>query len=188
MPAERRSLRSNKSDASANGDAGRSNSQNSASNTKGKPAAPTRSASGRSKAQQAKKVTTKAANGDQPQQPPNGSVDPVENGVNSSEDVEMGDGDDVVNGSATNKQKQDEDGDDEMTVVVPPSKALNSSGGADKEQGDIAMEEAEVDEAKKLEENVNAAEKALTGKLRFNHVHGRRSWVFQSNLNVLFRY
>lgn len=177
MPAERRSLRSNKSDASANGEAGRSNSQNSASNAKGKPAAPTRSASGRSKPQQSKKGTGKAAGGDQQQQP-NGSQDPVENGVNNPEDVEMGDDDDV-NGSATNnKQKQDEDGDgdDEMTVVVPPSKTSKSSGGADKDQGDVAMEDAEAEEAKKQEEKVNTAEKALTGKPSLSLLQGL-SWV-----------
>lgn len=82
------------------------------------------------------------------QQQPNGSPDPRENGVNGSEDVEMGDDD--VNEST----KRDKDGDDEMTVVVPPSKTSKSGGE------DVTMEGTEGDESKQSEQQVDPVEKA----------------------------
>lgn len=137
-------MRSNKSDPSANGEKAASNSQSSASNNNNKD----KSTAGRGKTVQSKKVAGKATGTDQQQ--PKGSPDPRENGVNGSEDVEMGDDDPA--------QKRDKDGDDEMTVVVPPSK---SKSGNDK---DVTMEGAEGDEATKPEDQVDPVEKAAAGK------------------------
>ncbi|WEW57568.1 26S proteasome non-ATPase regulatory subunit [Emydomyces testavorans] len=135
MPAEKRTLRSNRSDASADGEKARSNSQNSGS-SKDKPAPAARSTSTRSKVSQ-KPGSEKSQ--------PNGT-DPVENGVYDSEDVEMGG--DGVNGS---KQDHDHDHDEEMTVVVPPSKTPRLSGEPEQKSGDVAMGGTESEEAKSSE-------------------------------------
>uniref|UniRef100_A0A093VA55 Putative 26S proteasome regulatory subunit rpn3 n=1 Tax=Talaromyces marneffei PM1 TaxID=1077442 RepID=A0A093VA55_TALMA len=99
MPVERRSLRSNSkgdTSSSTNGEKSRANSNTASSKDKAAPT--TRSAANKAKSAPAKKaVTGKGASssntannntmsGDQPQR--NGT-DPVENGVNGSEDVEM---------------------------------------------------------------------------------------------------
>ncbi|KAK2753824.1 26S proteasome non-ATPase regulatory subunit [Onygenales sp. PD_40] len=148
MPSERRTLRSNKSDASANGDKARSNSQSSSS-TKDKPA-PTRPST-RSKTS---KGAAKSMAADQPHT--NGS-EPVENGVNGSDDVEMAD--DAANGSP---QQGEAEGDDEMTVVVPPAKGSRLSGEPEQNQQDVAMEEAEDAEAAKAGVETDPREKALS--------------------------
>ncbi|KAL1959549.1 hypothetical protein VTO42DRAFT_1584 [Malbranchea cinnamomea] len=142
MP-ERRSLRSNKSDASANGEKATSNPQSPASNKE-------KSTTGRTKTTQSKKVISKTMSNDQQQL--NGSSDPRENGINGAEDVEMGDDD--VNGPT---QKRDRNGDEEMTVVVPPSQASKSG----KDQDDVVMEGTDSDGAKKGGDEVNPAEKTL---------------------------
>ncbi|KAK2757962.1 26S proteasome non-ATPase regulatory subunit [Arachnomyces sp. PD_36] len=136
MPPERRSLRSNKSDtsSSANGDKARANSQNSTSN-KDKPA-PARSAASKTKAAAAKKGASKSTGQDQPH---TNGTDPVENGVNGTEDVEMKE--DSPNGHA-NSTGKDNDGDEEMTVVVPAAKGAKASGSGRDKEGDIAMEGA----------------------------------------------
>ncbi|BCS05093.1 proteasome regulatory particle lid subunit RPN3 [Aspergillus luchuensis] len=131
MPAERRSLRSNsKSDtsSSANGEKGRSTSQSSSSN-KDKPA-PTRAAANKAKAASTTKGassnnTANSGMGEQRDQPRANGSDPTENGVNGSEDVEMGE-----------------------DTAVPPTKGSRLSGekGTDKE-GDVAMEGAEGEDA-----------------------------------------
>ncbi|PGH15285.1 hypothetical protein AJ80_05638 [Polytolypa hystricis UAMH7299] len=148
MPAERRTLRSNNSDASANGEKARSN--------KDKPA-PTRSAAGRSKNLQAKKGSANTMSGDHSHT--NGS-DPVENGVNGTEDVEMGD--DAANGSTPSKHARDGEGDEEMTVVVPPSKSSRLSGEPEQNEPDVAMEGAETEGAERPESQVDPKEKALS--------------------------
>ncbi|KMU84541.1 26S proteasome non-ATPase regulatory subunit 3 [Coccidioides immitis H538.4] len=144
MPAEKRSLRSNRSDASANGEKARSNSQNSGS-SKDKPAAAARSTATRSKASQ------KAGSENRTTMPVDKSqangTDPVENGVHGSEDVEMG-------GDGANGSKQDHDGDEEMTVVVPPSKSSKHSA-------DVAMGGTESDEMQ-ASEGIDLKAKALT--------------------------
>ena len=137
-------MRSNKTDPSANGEKAASNSQSSASNNN-----KDKSTTSRGKTQ-SKQVTGKAMGNDQQQ--PNGSPDPRENGINGSEDVEMGD-DDVDEST-----KRDKDGDDEMTVVVPPSKS--SKGGNE----DVKMEGTEGDESKQAAEQVDPVEKAVAGK------------------------
>ncbi|OJJ43402.1 hypothetical protein ASPZODRAFT_154591 [Penicilliopsis zonata CBS 506.65] len=159
MPAERRSLRSNnKSDpsSSANGEKARSNSQSSSSN-KDKPA-PTRAAPNKA----AKAVPTKKpgstknglanTNMEGSEQPHTNGSDPVENGVNGKEDVEMGE--ETAGGptSSINNTSKDRKGDEKMTVVVPPTKGSRLSTDPDQDQeGDVAMEGAEED-AQKTEE------------------------------------
>lgn len=161
MPAERRSSRLNKSDtsSSANGDKASSNAQD--SGNKGK------SGTGRAAANKAKPTTKKAANnasdsgmGDQAQQQANGS-NKAENGVNGSEDVEMGE--DVAGApSSSNNTSQNQNGDQEMTVVVPPTKDSKPSDNKDTE-GDVTMEGAENEDARKVE--VDPKVKAIQGWL-----------------------
>ncbi|KAL1961515.1 hypothetical protein VTN77DRAFT_1656 [Rasamsonia byssochlamydoides] len=148
MPVERRSLRSNSKpdpSSSANGDKARSNS-NSTSN-KDKTAPTTRSAANKAKAAPAKKGASgkSAANsnnssGDQPHA--NGS-DPVENGVNGVEDVEM-----------------------EENTAVPPSKGSRLSGPPAQEnkkdqEGDVSMEGTEEKETQETEPEVDPRAKAV---------------------------
>jgi len=129
MPAERRSLRSNnKSDtsSSANGEKARSNSQSSSAKDKAAPT--TRAAANKAKSAPAKKDAKGASNGDMGEKDShtNGSKS-TENGVNGSEDVEMG----------------------EDTAVVPPTKGSKPSG---KDKGeDVVMEGAEDDAEKEPE-------------------------------------
>ncbi|KAI2913034.1 hypothetical protein CBS147343_5299 [Aspergillus niger] len=142
MPAERRSLRSNsKSDtsSSANGEKGRSTSQSSSSN-KDKPA-PTRAAANKATAASTTKGassnnTANSGMGEQRDQPRANGSDPTENGVNGSEDVEMGE-----------------------DTAVPPTKGSRLSGekGTDKE-GDVAME---GDEGEDAEPEVDPKTKAI---------------------------
>ena len=75
----------------------------------------------------------KGTNGNKPQ---TNGTDPVENGVNGTEDIDMVDEEDQV--------KPSKDGDDEMTVVVPPPKSSKLSGHNEQDpEGDIAMDSAE---------------------------------------------
>ncbi|KAJ6032288.1 26S proteasome regulatory subunit rpn3 [Penicillium herquei] len=164
MPAERRSLRSNnKSDASssANGEKARSESQN--SSAKEKPAPTTRTAANKAKPVPTKKgTTTKATNNDMEendQSHTNGSKT-SENGVNGSEDVEMGEDTAGAPTSSFNTRK-DRNGDEKMTVVVPPTKDSRSSiKGQDKNE-DIMMEGAEDSDIEKSEPEVNPTTKAI---------------------------
>lgn len=157
MPPERRSLRSNKSDtsSSANGDKARGNSQNTSSN-KDKPA-PARSGSAKTRAAAAKKGASKNAGEEQPH---TNGTDPVENGVNGTEDVEMKE-DSPANG--TSKQEKDNDGDEEMTVVVPATKDSKGSGSGRDKEGDVAMDEAGNEAGEKPVEEVDPKTKAVTG-------------------------
>ncbi|RJE23194.1 hypothetical protein PHISCL_04447 [Aspergillus sclerotialis] len=167
MPAERRSLRSNsKSDtsSSANGEKARSNSQASSSNKD-------KSASGRGAANKAKSAATKkstnnASNsgmGDRDQPHANGS-DLMENGVNGSEDIEMGEDSAGAPTSSFNASK-DRQGDEKMTVVVPPSKGSRLPGNQGKD-GDVAMHGAEDEDAHKSEAEVDPRAKAVQGLSR----------------------
>ncbi|EGE00532.1 hypothetical protein TESG_07860 [Trichophyton tonsurans CBS 112818] len=149
MPAEKRTLRSNRSDASADGEKARSNSQSSSSN-KDK-AAPTRSAASRGKAAPARKPASASKKAT-----PEGS-DAVENGVNGPEDVQMSE--EHLNGSVSPKQRDDNDGDEEMTVVVPPSKASRLSGEPEKSRSESKMD-TDQDEDVQKDEVVDPAEKA----------------------------
>ena len=162
MPAERRSLRSNKSETSSspNGEKPRSDSQSSASK-KDRPTH-SRSASSRAKSISSKKGVTAAKDmsGDKP--PANGT-DPVENGINGTDDIEMED--DSSKSTSRIKSAKDKDGDEEMTVVVPPPKAIRLAGAPQKDdEGDIAMNgtvEAEVTES--VESAEDPKTKTITG-------------------------
>ncbi|KAF9245532.1 hypothetical protein DTO027I6_9411 [Penicillium roqueforti] len=135
MPAERRSLRSNnKSDtsSSANGEKANSNSQSPGAKDK---APTTRAAANKAKSAPAKKDAKGASNGnmgDDDKSHTNGSKS-TENGVNGSEDVEMGD------------------------TAVPPTKGSKSSG-KDKED-DVTMEGAE--DVETTEPEVDPTTKAI---------------------------
>lgn len=161
MP-ERRSLRSSKpesSSSSTNGDKARSNSQSSGSN-KDKPQ-PTRSTSSRSKSFSSKKGITSAAKDTNGDQNHINGTNPVENGVDGSNDPEL---DEKQNNSTSIKKSgKEKDVDEEMTVVVPPSKVIKADEVTEKDdEGDIAMNGAE-DAGSKVEDDpvdpqANAAE------------------------------
>lgn len=160
MPAERRSLRSNnKSDtsSSANGEKGPSDSQNSGAKDK---APTTRAAANKAKAQP-KKDAKGASNGEMGEDDKshtNGSKS-TGNGVNGSEDVEMGEDTAGAPTSSINASK-DRKGNEKMTVVVPPTKGSRSSG-KDKEE-DVTMEGAD-DDAEDAEPEVDPTTKAIQG-------------------------
>ncbi|KAJ6111673.1 hypothetical protein N7523_007734 [Penicillium sp. IBT 18751x] len=163
MPAERRSLRSNnKSDtsSSANGEKARSNSQSSPSKDKAAPT--TRAAANKAKSAPVKKGAKGASNAGmgEEDQHVNGSKN-AENGVNGSEDVEMGEDTAGAPTSSFNTSKG-RHGDEKMTVVVPPTKGSRSSGkaGQDKEE-DVTMEGAEDGDAEKAEPEIDPAVKAV---------------------------
>ena len=179
MPSERRTLRSSKElSSSANGEKPRSNSQSSSSN-KDK-AVPTRSTSSKGKTLPSKKGTNslvKDPSGDKSQT--NGD-EPIENGVNGVEDIEMAD-------DGTEKMVADtsNDGDDEMTVVVPPPKSSKLAGeSAVDPEGDTPMEvieKADVDDPEA--EEVDPRVKAISGWF-FNTQHQARRWVFLSVVGI----
>ena len=165
MPAERRSLRSNnKSDtsSSANGEKARSNSQSSSAKDKAAPT--TRAAANKAKSAPAKKGAKGASNGmeDNDQSHVNGSKS-TENGVNGSEDVEMGEDTAGAPTSSFNTRK-DRNGDEKMTVVVPPTKGSKSSGKAGQEKEDVTMEGAEDGDAEKTEPEIDPTAKAIQGE------------------------
>ncbi|KAL8973328.1 MAG: hypothetical protein Q9183_000021 [Haloplaca sp. 2 TL-2023] len=150
MPGERRNLRSNKeTSSSTNGDNARSNSQS--SGAKDKPV-PTRSTSSKTKAAASKKATGSETGGS----PQTNGSEPVENGVNGTEDVDMDDDD-------HGPMNADKEPDEEMTVVVPPLKGSKLSGEQGKDpQGDIAMEslgqpESGTKETEEVDPKVKAA-------------------------------
>ncbi|EEQ35322.1 26S proteasome non-ATPase regulatory subunit [Microsporum canis] len=155
MPAEKRTLRSNRSDASADGEKPRSNSQSSSSN-KDK-AAPTRPAASRGKAAPARKPASGSKKPTTEDASHSKGSDAVENGVNGSEDVQMSE--EHVNGSVSPKQRDDNDGDEEMTVVVPPSKTSRLSGEPDKNRSETKMD-IDQDEDAQQDEVVDPVEKA----------------------------
>ncbi|KAE8412740.1 hypothetical protein BDV36DRAFT_287615 [Aspergillus pseudocaelatus] len=166
MPAERRSLRSNsKSDSSssANGEKARSTSQNSSSN-KDK-VAPTRATASKTKSTRAASSnnTSNSGMGEQRDQPRTNGSEPTENGLNGSEDVEMGEDTAGAPTSSFNASK-DRKGDEKMTVVVPPTKGSRLSGDKGQDQeGDVAMEGAEGDESQKPEPEIDPRAKAIQG-------------------------
>ncbi|RLM01763.1 hypothetical protein CFD26_107069 [Aspergillus turcosus] len=157
MPAERRSLRSNsKSDtsSSANGEKARSNSQSSSSN-KDK-AAPNRAAASKAKSTTPTASSNNVSNSGMGEQ----RDQPHTNGVNGSEDVEMGE--DTAGGPTSSfNTRKDRKGDEKMTVVVPPSKGSRLSGekGQNQEE-DVVMEAAETD-SQKPESEVDPKVKAI---------------------------
>lgn len=169
MPIERRSLRSNsKSDTSSstNSEKTRSASQ---PNGKDKATPTTRAAANKAKTAPSKKAATnKGSTGNnQDEQPHINGSDPVENGVNGVEDVEMGEDENAAGGptSATPTNKELEG--DKMTVVVPPAKGsrLSADIGANKEGEDVAMDGADEETTAVKEPEIDPRVKAVQGKL-----------------------
>ncbi|CAG8207007.1 unnamed protein product [Penicillium nalgiovense] len=159
MPAERRSLRSNnKSDtsSSANGEKANSNSQSSGAKDK---APTTRAAANKAKSAPTKKDDTKGASngkmGEDDQSHTNGSKS-TENGVNGSEDVEMGEDTAGAPTSSSNTSK-DRKSNEKMTVVVPPTKGSRSSG----QEEDVTMEGVEDGDVENTEPEVDPTTKAI---------------------------
>jgi 26S proteasome regulatory subunit N3 len=164
MPIERRSLRSNsKSDtSSANGEKSQTSGV-----SKDKPAPTTRAAANKSRTASAKKAAAgKGASNssgmsghDQPQA--NGS-DPVENGVNGIEDVEMEEDSATATTPLSGKPNIDRDGDEKITVVVPPSKGARLSGDQSQDkEGDVNMDGGNEEGAKQAEVEVDPKVKAM---------------------------
>jgi 26S proteasome regulatory subunit N3 len=91
-------------------------------------------------------------------------TDPVENGVNGTEDIEMAD--DSSKGPGRPRAGKDKDGDEEMTVVVPPSKGSKLSGPPEEdEQGDVVMNgTAEAETAGATEPAVDPKAEAVEGQ------------------------
>ncbi|KAL9127975.1 MAG: hypothetical protein Q9217_003236 [Psora testacea] len=151
MPGEGRSLRSGKdTSSSTNGEKPRSNSQSSSS--KDKPV-PTRAVSSKSK------TTGPARKGSKKEQDkPQLNGEPIENGVNGTEDIDM-----VDDGPEKVKVGTGKDGEDEMTVVVPPPKSSMLAGDPGKDtEGDIAMDNPEgMDAESQISEPVDPKVKAV---------------------------
>lgn len=160
MPAERRSLRSNNkpdTSSSANGDKADSTSQSSGAKDK---APTTRAAANKAKSAPTKKDAKGASNDsmkEDDQSHTNGSKS-TENGVNGSEDVEMGEDTAGAPTSSSNPSKGRKS--DKMTVVVPPTKGSKSL--KDKEK-DVTMEGAENVDAENAEPEVDPTTKAIQG-------------------------
>ena len=156
MPGERRNLRSNKeSSSSTNGEKAQSNSTSSGS-TKDKPV-PTRATSSKSRALPTKKPPSKETASDKPQT--NGN-EPVTNGVNGTDDVDMAD-----DGPETVKTGATKDGEEEMTVVVPPPKSSKLVGEPGKDQeGDIAMDNTDNPPNEGTDAQLDPKVKAITGQ------------------------
>lgn len=154
MPGERRNLRSSKeTSSSTNGEEPRANSQSSSS-TKDKPV-PTRATSLKGKTLSAKKSAGKEGAEDKPH---TNGTEPVENGINGTEDVDM-----VDDGPEKVKIGTNKEGEDEMTVVVPPPKSSKLSGQPNKdEEGDIAMEN--TDKSDSVSSNIDPKAKAVAGE------------------------
>jgi 26S proteasome regulatory subunit N3 len=100
--------------------------------------------------------------------PPTNGTDPVENGINGTEDVEMEE--ESSKSSSRTKSGRDKDGDEEMTVVVPPPKATKLSSAPQKDdEGDIAMNGTAEVEVKETSEPIeDPKSKATTGMLDDN--------------------
>lgn len=153
MPGERRTLRSGKETSSTNGEEPRSNSQNSSSN-KDKPV-PTRATSSKGKSLATKKTPGKEASEDKPQ---TNGTEPVENGINGTEDIDM-----VDDGPEKVKVGTSNEGEDEITVVVPPPKSSKLSGEPSKdEEGDVAMEN--TDKSHGISPGLDPTAKTVAGK------------------------
>ena len=94
--------------------------------------------------------------------PHTNGTEPVENGVNGADDVEMED--DTSKPTEKPKAPRDKDGDDSMTVVVPPPKSskLVAEVGKDQE-GETAMDLVEPSNAETPDERIDPRAKAILG-------------------------
>ena len=89
--------------------------------------------------------------------------EPIENGVNGANDVEMKD--DAPSSLKGGKGKKVKEGEEEMTVVVPPSKGSKLSAPPPKDgDGDVAMDgETEVDGEDDGAVKIDPVVKAVSG-------------------------
>ena len=165
MPTERRNLRSNKFNESSPSEPDKQKSKPSAANSKKDTSSSTRSTSSRSRS--ISKKDPASFSGDMSGDKPRLNGDPAENGINGSEDVEMGE--ESQNTKKGSKTTKDKDGDDEMTVVVPPSKGSSSPSApenpteADRSNGAVDGEIKNESDAQ-----VDPQEKAISGKLNYD--------------------
>jgi hypothetical protein len=124
--------------------------------------------------------------GEQRDQPHTNGADPTKNGVNGTEDVEMGE--DTAGGpTSSSSTSKDRKGDQKMTVVVPPTKGSRLSGDKGKDQeGDVAMEGAEGEEP---ESEIDPKAKAIQGWLSGHRVPRGIFWLtgLLSNLTQISR-
>ena len=169
MPGERRNSRPSKdTSSSTNGEKARSNSQSSSS--KDKPV-PTRAPS-KGKAQPAKK-STKDPTGDNHQ----ANGEPIENGINGSEDVEMQD--EIAEKNKTGSIKE---GEEEMTVVVPPPNSSKLAGDSQDPPSEDAMEGVEKVDSEGAEgEQIDPKAKAVSGS---SYVSATRKFSLTNSLEI----
>ena len=159
MPGERRTLRSSKeSSSSTNGEKSRPDSQN-PSTAKDKPV-PARTASSKTKPGSKKPLVDLSPQEDAAGKTQPNGAEPVENGINGTEDIEMAD--EVADQA---KPLPGHDGEDEMTVVVPPPKSSKLSGEPNKAHGgDVPMEGVENNEDQAGSEVTNPTVKLISGQ------------------------
>jgi hypothetical protein len=138
MAGERRSTRSGK-DTSTNGD--KSHTDSSTSKDK---AAPARSTSSKGKTAPVKKGAAAGSKDTSDDKKTTNGVKHNENGVNGTDDVEMG-------------------GEDKMTVVVPPPHSSKLSAPSGKDGEDVAMDDAENKEEAAKVPVVDPKVKAVSG-------------------------
>ncbi|KAJ5124707.1 Winged helix-turn-helix transcription repressor DNA-binding [Penicillium bovifimosum] len=178
MPAERRSLRSNNKSDSSSTNGEKANST----------APTTRAAANKAKSAPTKKDAKGASNdnmGEDDQSHKDGSKS-TKNGVNGSEDVEMGEGTAGAPTSSSNASKGRKN--DKMTVVVPPTKGSRSSG-KDKEE-DVTMDGAEDGDAENTEPEVDPTTKAIQGLSNLlpcpeeAHISNVISCLFRAGLDI----
>lgn len=153
---EKRSLRSNKSDSSSS-----TNGEKAKASSQAKPT-PARTTSTKGKAATSKSATSSTALSDAADGARSNGIKPRENGVNGTDDVEMGDiPADVAKQTEDGKSKE---GEDEMVVVVPPSKSAKLAGDAGEIDEDVPMEGVQQPEAETSEEEkIDPIAKAISG-------------------------
>ena len=170
MPAERRPVRSNKSDgaSSTNDKKSHSRKTSSSSTTSKDRPVPTRSTSSRSKSISKTKGGISAAkdmSGDKKTQV-NGT-DQLENGIEEQEDVEMKQDDLKKVGKAM--VGKDKNGDEEMTVVVPPSKSEQIGGASSNGQDEDAVMNGTGEEGTEVASGVVVDHQANAVSSKFDH-------------------
>lgn len=96
--------------------------------------------------------------------PHTNGTDPVENGINSTKDVEMTE--DKPSSMKGGKGKKVKESDEEMTVVVPPSKGSKLSAPPPPDtDGDVIMDDSEKAADAKAEAEVDPVTKTVSGML-----------------------
>ncbi|KAI9726843.1 MAG: 26S proteasome non-ATPase regulatory subunit [Cirrosporium novae-zelandiae] len=160
-----RNLRSNRSDASSSANGRNTRSGSKSSSSKDKPA-PARTGPNNKKTTAGRKGTSSSSSNNMPGDKPQASgTDPVENGVNGTDDVEMKD---EQSAKADQSAARDKDGDAEMTVVVPPPKGQKPSTSGQKKDIDSAMEGVETTDAEMADEAAIDPEEKVLSDIKHN--------------------